>query len=98
MQSFDTEVLAHVDRKYDEARFEEICREFTEFAAKLDIPDLTFIPISALNGDNVTTHSDHMPWYCTPRAGRGFVVPAAPRAEPLAGAAVPPTGGVMVQL
>ncbi len=27
--------------------------EFTEFAAKLDIPDLTFIPISALNGDNV---------------------------------------------
>ena len=38
---------------FDEARFDAICAEFTEFAAKLDIDDLTFIPISALNGDNV---------------------------------------------
>jgi bifunctional enzyme CysN/CysC len=51
---------------WDQSVFDAICAEFTEFAAKLDIPDLTFIPISALNGDNVTTHSDHMPWYGGP--------------------------------
>src|SRR3954468_20746631 len=44
-------------------RFEEICDEFTDFAAKLDIDDLTFIPISALHGDNVTSHSPNTPWY-----------------------------------
>jgi bifunctional enzyme CysN/CysC len=49
--------------EYDERRFEEICAEFTEFAAKLDIDDLTFIPISALHGDNVTAHSPNTPWY-----------------------------------
>ncbi|MFM7616423.1 MAG: sulfate adenylyltransferase subunit 1 [Actinomycetes bacterium] len=51
---------------WDQQVFEDICAEFTEFAAKLDIPDLTFIPISALNGDNVTTHSEHMPWFGGP--------------------------------
>ncbi|MFM7060104.1 MAG: sulfate adenylyltransferase subunit 1 [Actinomycetes bacterium] len=51
---------------WDERVFDDICAEFTEFAAKLDIPDLTFIPISALNGDNVTTYSDRMPWYGGP--------------------------------
>ncbi|MEY3360929.1 MAG: hypothetical protein RL531_648, partial [Actinomycetota bacterium] len=51
---------------WDQRVFDDICAEFTEFAAKLDIPDLTFIPISALNGDNVTTHSDHMPWFGGP--------------------------------
>jgi bifunctional enzyme CysN/CysC len=48
---------------YDEQRFEAICDEFTEFAAKLDIDDLMFIPISALHGDNVTAHSPNTPWY-----------------------------------
>jgi bifunctional enzyme CysN/CysC len=51
---------------WDQQVFEDICAEFTEFAAKLDIPDLTFIPISALNGDNVTSHSEHMPWFGGP--------------------------------
>jgi len=51
---------------WDQRVFDDICAEFTEFAAKLDIPDLTFIPISALNGDNVTTHSEHMPWFGGP--------------------------------
>ncbi|MEI6570203.1 MAG: GTP-binding protein, partial [Actinomycetes bacterium] len=51
---------------WEEDVFNSICEEFSEFAAKLDIPDLTFIPISALNGDNVTTHSDSMPWYGGP--------------------------------
>jgi bifunctional enzyme CysN/CysC len=51
---------------YDEERFEEICAEFTDFAAKLEIDDLTFIPISALHGDNVVTHSHNTPWYGGP--------------------------------
>ncbi|HEU5302320.1 MAG TPA: GTP-binding protein [Acidimicrobiia bacterium] len=48
---------------FDEGRFDEICTEFADFAAKLDIDDLTFIPISALEGDNVVTHSPNTPWY-----------------------------------
>ncbi len=48
---------------YDERRFEEIVADFSGFAAKLDVDDLTFIPISALLGDNVTSHSDNTPWY-----------------------------------
>ncbi|MDQ1521274.1 MAG: bifunctional enzyme CysN/CysC [Actinomycetota bacterium] len=48
---------------YDEQRFEAICDEFTDFAAKLEIDDLTFIPISALHGDNVTAHSPNTTWY-----------------------------------
>ncbi len=43
--------------------FEEIHDEFTNFAAKLDIADLTVIPISALKGDNVVSRSENMPWY-----------------------------------
>jgi bifunctional enzyme CysN/CysC len=48
---------------WDEAVFEHICDEFSSFSAKLDISDLTFIPISALHGDNVVEHSEAMPWY-----------------------------------
>lgn len=48
---------------FDEERFEEICAEFSEFAGKLDIDDLTFIPVSALNGDNIVTHSPNTSWY-----------------------------------
>ena len=48
---------------YDEAVFESIREEFTSFAAKLDVTDLDFIPISALKGDNVVTRSERMPWY-----------------------------------
>ncbi|GAB3474023.1 adenylyl-sulfate kinase [Amycolatopsis cihanbeyliensis] len=44
-------------------RFEEIREEFRRFAMKLEIPDLTFIPMSALNGDNVVNRSAEMPWY-----------------------------------
>ncbi|MBM4187073.1 MAG: GTP-binding protein [Gemmatimonadetes bacterium] len=46
--------------------FERIKAEFTEFAAKLEFADLTFIPISALDGDNVTERSAKMPWYSGP--------------------------------
>jgi bifunctional enzyme CysN/CysC len=48
---------------YDQAVFEHICDEFSSFAAKLDTSDLTFIPISALYGDNVVDPSENMPWY-----------------------------------
>src|SRR5213082_1544745 len=38
---------------YDEATFEAVASDFREFASKLDIPDITVIPVSALHGDNV---------------------------------------------
>ncbi len=43
--------------------FDEIVDEFEGFAARLDISDVTFIPISALHGDNVVERSATMPWY-----------------------------------
>ncbi|MEV0808157.1 GTP-binding protein [Micromonospora sp. NPDC050200] len=43
--------------------FERISDEFSAFAAKLDVPDLTVVPISALKGDNIVTRSENMPWY-----------------------------------
>jgi bifunctional enzyme CysN/CysC len=48
---------------YSSDVFESIVDEFTAFAAKLEIGDLTFIPISALHGDNVVQRSGNMPWY-----------------------------------
>ena len=48
---------------YDRDVFERIVDEFTAFAAKLEVADLTFIPISALHGDNVVERSGNMPWY-----------------------------------
>ncbi|WP_017540696.1 MULTISPECIES: sulfate adenylyltransferase subunit CysN [Nocardiopsis] len=48
---------------YSQERFEQIRAEFTDFAAKLDVTDLAFIPISALHGDNVVERSMEMPWY-----------------------------------
>ncbi len=46
--------------------YERIHSEFTQFATKLNIPDLEVIPISALNGDNVVNRSENMPWYSGP--------------------------------
>ncbi|WFE32721.1 GTP-binding protein [Micromonospora sp. WMMD975] len=43
--------------------FERIADEFTAFAAKLDAPDLTVVPVSALRGDNIVSRSENMPWY-----------------------------------
>jgi bifunctional enzyme CysN/CysC len=51
---------------YEAAAFERITEEFTAFATKLEIGDLTFIPISALHGDNVVERSLNMPWYDGP--------------------------------
>ncbi len=49
--------------EFSEERFNQICDEYRAFAARLDLPDVHFIPISALNGDNVVDPSKHMPWY-----------------------------------
>ena len=51
---------------YDQDRFDEIHAEFTSFATKLDITDLSIIPISALHGDNIVTRSERMPWHDGP--------------------------------
>ena len=48
---------------YSQERFHQIVGEYREFAARLDMPDKHFIPISALKGDNLLTHSEKMPWY-----------------------------------
>jgi bifunctional enzyme CysN/CysC len=48
---------------YSQEVFDRIADEFTSFAAKLEAPDLTVIPISALHGDNLVSRSENMPWY-----------------------------------
>ena len=48
---------------YSAQRFEEISADFQRFAARLEIPDLSVIPVSALHGDNVVHRSASMPWY-----------------------------------
>lgn len=48
---------------YSEERFREIQEEFRSFSSKLDVPDIHYIPISALFGDNVVDKSENMPWY-----------------------------------
>ncbi len=48
---------------YDQEVFERIRAEYAEFATRLDVPDLTFIPMSALHGDNVVDRSANMDWY-----------------------------------
>ncbi len=51
---------------WSEARFQEIRAQFEEFLPRLDIKDVKFIPISALNGDNVVEPSKHTPWHPGP--------------------------------
>ncbi len=48
---------------YDQDTFLAIKDEYTQFASRLDIHDLTFIPMSALHGDNVVDRSANMDWY-----------------------------------
>ncbi len=51
---------------WSEERFLEIKDQFDEFLPRLDIKDVKFIPVSALNGDNIVTASEHTPWYPGP--------------------------------
>jgi bifunctional enzyme CysN/CysC len=48
---------------YSQARYEEIVSDFRNFSAKLEVDDITFIPMSALMGDNVVNKTEKMPWY-----------------------------------
>ena len=48
---------------YAESAFSAIVADFEDFAARLDVQDIRFIPISALKGDNVVHRSSNMPWY-----------------------------------
>ncbi|RYD86117.1 MAG: sulfate adenylyltransferase subunit CysN [Verrucomicrobiaceae bacterium] len=53
--------------EYSEDTYNEIIKDYHEFASRLDnIVEITTIPISALNGDNVVDKSEHMPWYQGP--------------------------------
>ena len=49
--------------EYDQGVFDKIVAEYTAFSAKLEVHDIQFVPISALNGDNVVNRSSNMEWY-----------------------------------
>ena len=51
---------------YDQGVYEQIVADYRDFAAKLSVQDIVFIPISALNGDNVVDKGINMPWYDGP--------------------------------
>ncbi|WP_280554211.1 sulfate adenylyltransferase subunit CysN [Halomonas sp. 25-S5] len=51
---------------FDQARFDEIVAEYRAFAEQLAAPDIHFVPLSALEGDNVVNRSERMPWYAGP--------------------------------
>ena len=48
---------------YSQEVFDRICEDYHAFVTQLDIPDINFIPLSALKGDNVVDISEKMPWY-----------------------------------
>lgn len=48
---------------FDQKVFDDICDDYKNFVAQLDIPDVNFIPLSALKGDNVVDRSNRMTWY-----------------------------------
>ena len=51
---------------YSQKIFEDIVDEYDEYSRKLDIKDITYIPISALKGDNVVNKSQNTPWFDGP--------------------------------
>ncbi len=51
---------------YDEAVFERIRTEYTAFAQRVGLAGITFVPISALAGDNVVARGERMPWHRGP--------------------------------
>ena len=48
---------------YQQDKFDQIKTEFATFASKLSVPDIHYIPITALHGDNVVDRSTKMPWF-----------------------------------
>jgi len=51
---------------YDQAVFDSICADYQDFVKRLGIPDVHYVPVSALRGDNVVQASQAMPWYDGP--------------------------------
>jgi bifunctional enzyme CysN/CysC len=51
---------------YSEPVFDDIAAEYTAFAEKIGLHDVTFIPLSALRGDNMIERSEHTAWYHGP--------------------------------
>jgi sulfate adenylyltransferase subunit 1 len=49
--------------EYSQEAYDKVVKEYTDFAAKLNVQDVRFIPMSALHGDNVVTRSEQMSWY-----------------------------------
>ena len=49
--------------EYSETRYQEIVGDYRAFAAKLNMRNVVYIPISALHGDNIVSQSQNMPWY-----------------------------------
>ncbi len=54
---------------FSESVFEKIKAQYLEFATKIGIADIFFVPISALDGDNVVNRSERTPWYTAPKQG-----------------------------
>ena len=50
-------------KDYSETVYEDIKKDYIEFSKQLEIPDIQFIPLSALDGDNVVNVSENTPWY-----------------------------------
>ena len=48
---------------HSQEAYDSVVKQYTDFAAKLDVQDVRFIPMSALHGDNVVTRSENMGWY-----------------------------------
>jgi sulfate adenylyltransferase subunit 1 len=53
-------------KDYSQQVYEQIQKDYMEFSKQLEIPDIHFVPMSALKGDNVVNRSEHMPWYQGP--------------------------------
>jgi len=51
---------------HDRATYDRICGEYAAFAAEIGLADVRFIPMSALNGDNIVDRGEAMPWYTGP--------------------------------
>jgi bifunctional enzyme CysN/CysC len=51
---------------YQESVFEQIKQDYTKLASRLNPADFHFLPLSALDGDNVVNRSENMPWYSGP--------------------------------
>ncbi len=51
---------------YDEKRFDEITKQIVELTKELELKNVVIIPVSATEGDNVTTKSENIPWYKGP--------------------------------